>query len=139
MPPIDRPLYADSIMVDRGDHSPAVATPVRLQRSRRAGAITPAGAVYVGRPTIWGNPFSQRGRIGHARSVILYGAWLAGELNDYILSRAGFGEHEIAALIRWRERLRVRLHHLRYFNLECWCPRTSPWCHADVLLRVCNR
>lgn len=139
MLPIDRLPSAYETMVDRGDHVPAVTTPVRLQRSRRAGAITPAGAVYVGRPTIWGNPFSQRARIGHARSVILYGAWLANELNDYILSRAGFGEHEIAALIRWRERLRVRLHHLRHFNLECWCPRTSPWCHADVLLRVCNR
>ena len=113
--------------------------PRRLQRSRRAGAVTPRGAIYVGRPTRWGNPFERRNRIGHARSVILHASWLADDLTPYILSRAGFGEHEIAALYRWRKRLVVRLHHLRGADLECWCPLTSPWCHVDTLLRLANR
>ena len=31
--------------------------PVRIQRRRAAGWRLPEGAVYVGRPTLWGNPF----------------------------------------------------------------------------------
>lgn len=123
----------------RRGQSPAVATPHRLQRSRRAGAVTPHGGLYVGRPTIWSNPFERRPRIGHARSVILFDAWLRDQLDAYILGRAGFGEHEIAALGRFHRRLLQRLHHLRGFNLECWCPLTSPWCHADILLARANR
>jgi hypothetical protein len=125
--------------IDRRVLNPAIVAPRRLQRSRRAGAVTPSGALYVGSPTLWGNPFSHRSRIGHARSVILHGSWLAGELTPYILSRAGFGEHEILALDRLRERVCARLHHIVGLNLECWCPLTSPWCHADTLLRVANR
>lgn len=43
----------------------------RIQRSRRKGFRTPEGAIYVGRPTMWGNPFMTR-RWGHAKSVILH-------------------------------------------------------------------
>ena len=31
--------------------------PKRIQRQRTKGWTMPAGAVYVGRPTKWGNPF----------------------------------------------------------------------------------
>lgn len=108
--------------------------PKRLHRTRRRNARVPKGAVYVGRPTIWGNPFQGRAGISHARSVILYRAWLADELTPRILACAGFGGHEAGALYRWRERLLAQLDNIAGRNLQCWCPLTSAWCHADVLI-----
>jgi len=114
------------------------ALPCRLHRTRRANATTPLGARYVGRGTINANPFERRPRIGHARSVILHRSWIHGDLTPYILSRCGFGEHEILALDRWRQRLMPRLIDLRGYDLQCWCPLTSMWCHAVTLLQICN-
>jgi hypothetical protein len=45
--------------------------PRRIQRKRIKGWRKPARAVYVGRPTRWGNPF---------RHLILYFAWLQSQL-----------------------------------------------------------
>lgn len=112
--------------------------PIRLHRTRKAHACTPPGAVYVGRPTLWSNPFSGRPRIGHARSIILYRSWLAGDLSPRVLRCAGFSENEINSLGRWRQRLVVSLTQLRGRDLQCWCPLTSDWCHADTLLRAVN-
>lgn len=64
-------------IVDRRRFAPPIngaSRPKRLMRRRGKGAATPEGAVYVGRPTLWGNPFAGRPRIGHARSVIFYRA-----------------------------------------------------------------
>lgn len=112
--------------------------PQRLQRTRKRLNFTPAGAVYVGRPTRWSNPFERRPRIGHKRSVILYDAWLHGSLSPYILARAGFSEAEIAGLRRWRAALVTALPCLAGRDLQCWCPLSSEWCHANVLLRAAN-
>lgn len=112
--------------------------PRRLHRTRRARNFLPAGAVYVGRPTIFGNPFERRARIGHKRSVILYDAWLRGIADRYVLARAGFSTAEIDALRRWRTLLVQALPTLRGRDLQCWCPLTSAWCHAMVLLRIAN-
>lgn len=38
--------------------------PKRIQRRRVAGWTMPSDAVYVGRPTRWGNPFAYRHRMG---------------------------------------------------------------------------
>lgn len=112
--------------------------PRRLHRTRRKNRTTPPGAVYVGRPTIWGNPFERRTRISHARGVILYKAWLAGDCSHRVLNAAGFSRAEAEQLARWRQRLLDQLARLAGKDLQCWCPLTSPWCHADVLLRVAN-
>ncbi|MBG6116747.1 hypothetical protein IWY39_000551 [Sphingobium sp. JAI105] len=134
----DRRGFAPPINGGCAAHSNS-GSPRRLHRTRRKNVRTPPGAVYVGRPTDWGNPFAGRPKIGHARSVILYAAWIKGDLNPHILTRAGFGEDEIAGLRRWRDRLIARLPDLEGKDLQCWCPTTSPWCHADVLLDVANR
>jgi len=42
-------------------------SPKRIQRQRTKGWRMPAGAVYVGRPTRWGNPFGYRTGTGLAR------------------------------------------------------------------------
>jgi hypothetical protein len=113
--------------------------PVRLHRTRSRSNFTPRGAIYVGRPTWFGNPFERRPKIGHKRSVILYDAWLRGRVDPYVLTCAGFSGAEIAALRRWRHWLLDNLVRLKGRDLQCWCPLTSPWCHANVLLRMANQ
>ncbi|HKT85596.1 MAG TPA: DUF4326 domain-containing protein [Novosphingobium sp.] len=110
----------------------------RLQRSRRKGAVLPTNAVYVGRPTLWGNPFQAR-RWGHAKSVILHDRWLQGRLGALSLERMGFCPAEIEALYRLRERVLTNLHRLAGHDLACWCPVTSKWCHAEKLLDLAAR
>lgn len=44
--------------------------PERIQRKRTAGWRMPEDAVYVGRPTRWGNPFQHR---GESRGLVRYG------------------------------------------------------------------
>jgi hypothetical protein len=107
----------------------------RIQRPRRKGSTLPAGAVYVGRPTMWGNPFAGRCS-GHAKSVILHQHWLEGRIGALTLERMGFHPAEIDALSRLRERVLVNLHRLAGRDLACWCALTSEWCHAETLLRL---
>lgn len=132
-PPIKGRCAADSMKAPV-DHF----RPRRLHRTRRRNNRTPAGAVYVGRPTIWGNPFANRARIGHKRSVILYAAWIRGDCSPRVLRAAGFSRAEIATLERRRGLLLERLPRLAGKNLQCWCPTSSEWCHADVLLGLAN-
>lgn len=39
------------------DKAKSASTVVRIQRRRRRGWRAPRGAIYVGRPTRWGNPY----------------------------------------------------------------------------------
>lgn len=111
--------------------------PKRLQRSRRKGATTPLGVIYVGRPTPFGNPF-HLDRFKHAQSVKLYTQWAEGRMSDLQLERLGFNPVEIDALHRFRARLIANMPRLRGHDLQCWCPVSSRWCHANVLLRLAN-
>lgn len=126
---------------DRGSQAPSITSPpclpVRHQRSRRRGERTPAGIIYVGRPTIFGNPFDYR-RFGHARCVRLYARWLERDISDLELTRLGFGPAEIGALRRKRYALLASLARLTGLSLQCWCPLTSRWCHADTLIALAN-
>ncbi len=75
----------------------------------------PADAVYVGRPTIWGNPFCL-GKDGDREEVIeKYEHWLMAK--PWLVERA-------------RKELRGK-------DLVCWCAPQK--CHADVLIRVANQ
>ena len=72
------------------------------------------GAVYVGRPSKFGNPF-RIGPDGDRESVIKkYAAWIT-------------GQPDLVAAAK-RE--------LRGRSLICWCAPEG--CHADVLLRIAN-
>jgi Domain of unknown function (DUF4326) len=75
----------------------------------------PAGAVYVGRPTRYGNPFpaTDTSSAGRAEAVRRYRSWLVGQ----------------PTLIRQARR------ELAGRNLACWCPLSGP-CHADILLQL---
>lgn len=107
--------------------------PKRIQRRRSKGWRMPAGAVYVGRPTIWGNPFDD---------AISFQRWLSrGEIAvSSLRDRHWFpwtpeSNKRLAAV---RNRILERLVDLRGKNLVCWCGLDCD-CHADVLLELANR
>lgn len=113
--------------------------PKRIQRRRTKGWRMPEGAVYVGRPTIWGNPFTaqwcrEAGYVGTdeaiaERCVGAFNAWLG----PYW--RNNWDSEESAYR---RGRIIIGLDDLRGKDLACWCALDQP-CHADVLLRLANR
>lgn len=90
--------------------------PQRIQRKRSKGWRMPEGAVYVGRPTKWGNPWnlSRNGFAAERRVIVDWYRKLASET----LSES------IRAELRGRD-------------LACWCALDQP-CHADVLLEIAN-
>lgn len=85
--------------------------PTRIQRRRTTGWRTPPGAIYVGRPTRWGNPYPATP--DRATAVTAYRAWLATQPTLIEAARRELAGHDLA----------------------CWCPPDQP-CHADVLLAV---
>ena len=88
---------------DRRAQAPADlrTMPQRLHRTRRRARQTPPGAVYVGRPTIWANPFDST-RFGHHAAFLLFEDWLTDRMSRRRLIRIGFGDDEIEALARRR-------------------------------------
>ena len=101
--------------------------PQRIQRKRSKGWRMPAGVVYVGRGSRWGNPF----RVGtpgpddcmvcgdREEAVLKF----RGELTTFGGGFLGFRPDDVQAL--------------RGKDLACWCPLDQP-CHADVLLEIAN-
>lgn len=98
--------------------------PKRIQRKRTKGWRMPKGAVYVGRPTKWGNPFVL---------ASFYRDWLDSPHRSPHLS-----EQKSAEMDRQRELILMSIEELRGKDLACWCPLTSP-CHADILLELANK
>jgi hypothetical protein len=74
----------------------------------------PQGAVYVGRPGRWGNPYPVAEH-GPVEAVALYRVWLLERPDLLAAARA-----ELAGR-----------------SLACWCSPGAP-CHADVLLDLAN-
>lgn len=75
----------------------------------------PDGAVYVGRPTKWGNPHQWGGRDLQVR---LFRQMIDGNV--------------------WSTPYKQEIKdELRGKDLACWCSLDQP-CHADVLLEIAN-
>jgi len=74
----------------------------------------PAGAVYVGRPTKWGNPFTVES-FGREECLRLYRIWL-----DKMIEQG-----------------KLNLAELRGKDLVCWCSPEP--CHADILMERANK
>ena len=90
----------------------------RIKRSRRKGWRMPPNAVYVGRPTMWGNYAAMRmGISDQAQAAEAFRHWLTEE-----------------ASYAWKGRAIIEL---RGKDLACWCKLDRP-CHADVLLDFVN-
>ena len=102
-------------------------TPQRIQRKREKGWRMPEGAVYVGRPSRWGNPFrvgaltpdgdppELQHRATRTDAVEMFEDYMAGLLIDKPPD----------------------VSELRGRDLACWCRLDQP-CHADVLLEIAN-
>lgn len=99
--------------------------PKRIQRKRTKGWKMPDGAVYVGRPTIFGNPY----RVGDGlcetpeQAVERYREWIED------------GTCYVGDFVPPTEE---QLEELRGKDLCCWC-REGAVCHADVLLEIANQ
>jgi hypothetical protein len=74
----------------------------------------PPGAVYIGRPSKWGNPF-EIGRDGTREEVVA-------RHREWLMSQP--------------ELIEVAKQELRGKNLVCFCAPKS--CHGDTLLKVAN-
>jgi hypothetical protein len=108
-------------------------TPRRIQRKRTRGWRMPEGAVYVGRPSRWGNPYKVGAWVRNIRSVATE---LPAEVKTNEQAVALFladTTHPTAGFV-FRENVRREL---RGKDLACWC-RLDQACHADVLLKVAN-
>lgn len=139
---------------------------IRIQRKRTKGWRMPPGAVYVGRPSAYGNPFvvapddadfiaTAAATLGltdwQEAAVLLHRAWVRGqrwiEPLDRWHKRIEFTEGTIGGMV-WIEDSDISgalnlpkipdLAPLRGRDLACWCPLDQP-CHADVLLELANR
>ncbi len=94
--------------------------PQRVVRRRAKNWKMPANTVYVGRPTVWGNPFVVGSeliggeKLSAAKSIALFRQYASD----------AFSESDLRACLRGK-------------NLACWCPLDQP-CHADVLLEMAN-
>lgn len=116
-------------------------SPKRIQSQRTAGWRMPEGAVYVGRPTKWGNPF----KVGvafcgptiqtlhtPAEVVAHYRRWLSLDtLHPLMWDKPLIVAHVYAKAGLLAAELAGR-------DLACWCPLDQP-CHADVLLELANQ
>jgi hypothetical protein len=91
----------------------------RIQRKRTKGWRMPAGAVYVGRPTNFGNPYQVGRNMPAGTCVQFYREWMEGKRHNH-------GKPDAKAI-----------RSLRGKDLACWCPLNQP-CHADVLLELAN-
>jgi len=118
-------------------------SPTRIQRRRTRGWKMPPGAVYVGRPTRFGNPFpagepgpfTAEEVVRMYRDLILTGeAWHITGVGTRYESRHRFtrwyGDHPVPTVDQIRAALAGR-------DLACWCPEAQP-CHASVLLDLAN-
>lgn len=111
--------------------------PQRIQRRRTPGWRMPPGAVYVGRPTKWGNPYTV-----HIHTLRCSPGW--------VLCPTWIVDTPEQAATKYRHALIYPVTHqpavpdvydiraeLRGRDLACWCPLDRP-CHADVLLELAN-
>ncbi len=106
----------------------------------------PEGAVYVGRPSLLGNPFNAKA-FGAERAVALYREALYGGWNPALVEDLSDRDAELvyATAKDWRRRIspsdiagdvRFWLREIRKAKyLACWCPLDQP-CHADVLVEL---
>lgn len=123
-----------------------IQEPRRIKRERTRGWRAPLDAsgrkpLYVGRPTLYGNPY-QVARVGKTWIVFIDAA--PGVEGRNIAEVPDEREARQIAVDNFRAMLRTPggseqaeffAHKLHGRDLMCWCKTTDP-CHADVLLEV---
>lgn len=126
-------------MIAGSSFGKVIASPCRIQRRRLKDWRVPEGAVYVGRPTPWGNPFTiaQCIELGFAaddrtaRVVVVdaFREWLTDRFQGWWMGPES--DRRLAFFVEHVDELRGK-------TLACWCPLDEP-CHADVLAEIANR
>lgn len=89
----------------------------------------PEGAVYVGRPTKWGNPFKVGALDPYHEHLV--------ESAKRMDAQAAVNHYEVRYLGRNLPDRDEIIAELRDKDLACWCRLDDP-CHADVLLAIAN-
>lgn len=116
--------------------------PQRIQRKRTKGWRMPEGAVYVGRPSKWGNPFI----VARSWRVIYLPDRFRPEVRwetERFPTRSdavAYAVEQFALYVGPLGSMELDdddLSPLRGRDLACWCPLDQP-CHADVLLALAN-
>jgi hypothetical protein len=100
----------------------------------------PENAVYVGRPTIWGNPFvhdEDPTIAADSYRLLIAGGTKSFEMGPGKLQFA-HNAHPNTLHYAYPEFVREHIDALRGKDLACWCSLDSR-CHADVLLELANR
>jgi hypothetical protein len=90
----------------------------------------PEGAVYVGRPSPWGNPLTVDRAAAELRDVMVPATDAAAR---FVVQNA----YRAWVTAEVREHLAIDLTPLRGRDLAWWCRLDQP-CHADVLLELAN-
>lgn len=128
----DRSPVRDTRYGGRAGHVGVLTQPRRVQRTRVKGKPgMPPGAVYVGRPSKWGNPYD-----GDRYSAV--------ELFTVLLAmlRARFPlADDVGRPMTYPSDDEIRAE-LAGRDLACWCPLPEPGqpdiCHAALLLEIAN-
>ena len=105
---------------------------------RTAGWRKPAGAIYCGRPSLFGNPFPVSVH-GREKAVELHRRWLEGSMSAEEMKELSAADRlpDAISLVDLRRMVLDRLQELRGQDLACWCRLDQP-CHAEVLLELAN-
>jgi len=121
--------------------------PKRIQRKRTKNWKMPDNAVYVGRPTKWGNPIRLNGNCiyidaSYRRKIL--SPWVfynVGDIEDviYLFEKILDGtQFTNPDLQYWSDHFAgLDLSELKGKDLACWCKLNEP-CHADILLKYAN-
>lgn len=95
--------------------------------SKRAGGVKPVAGetvVYIGRPSVLGNPFPMQFESQRASVVAAYRKWLQARYSD---DASVFAElHQLADRVKAGESI----------ALQCWCAPCA--CHGDVIIDAIN-
>ena len=125
---------------------------MRIRRSRAKGWRMPEGAIYVGRGSVWGNPFivgapsgvftddpplTMIESLSLEQAVAFYRDMVTGCLSPEMHPHG----HD------WMRRFKARMHnghphemlrsYLRGHDLCCWC-QLDRLCHGDILLELAD-
>lgn len=96
----------------------------------------PEGTIYVGRPTVWANPYKIKAAPGYT-----WGCWFTEGDRWSAFCDTPEEAHGVAVHLFREVALPgispEEIERLRGYDLACWCPEHLP-CHADVLLELAN-
>lgn len=115
--------------------------PERIQLRRTKGWRKPEGAINVGRPSRWGNPFAVNALALPTDGRFPYLVRAMGADPRGLSSITPLHPQCVVDAYAWwiieQPDLMCSLPELRGHDLACWCPLDQP-CHADVLLEIAN-